>query len=255
MPSRNIELSAFDDFLSLRVLLFSIISLVLTFLLFMAIFSFLYSSYSGEYDIDFFKSVENITHDIFVFMEAYPLFSFIIEHKIIMLLLHYLIYFGVGLLFYYLFVAFYSFIISFFIIYFISYLQKKYYTDVKLEGIGIVSTTFFYLKSILITIILFVIFSPAYIIPALNLLIFVPIYYFFHKTLVYDVSSVINTKREYKKIKKVNGAELKARTGFCFLLTLIPVFGILLYPYYFLYIGHYLLRETRELRYVEAFNA
>jgi hypothetical protein len=253
MHKNDIVLQAFDDFFSPKVIVLSIVSLLITFAMFVVIFYFAFE-YVGEWK----EIIPTVFNDkieaIYKTIESYPWLAFLLEHKIVMLLVRYLLYFSVGFLFYYLFFALYSFVISFFNGYFIGHIQKKYYEDVSLTGIGIGRTVFFYIKTIIVTITLFLILSPTYIIPALNLLIFIPIYYFFHKTIVFDVSSVINTVSEYKKIKKVNWSELKAHTGYCFLLTLIPVVGILLYPYYVLYIGHYILQETRELHYINDFQ-
>ena len=110
------------------------------------------------------------------------------------------------------------------------------------------------MKTIIVTLILFFVLSPTYFIPALNFLIFLPFYYFFHKTIVFDVSSVINNAKEYKKIKKLNWVELKGKTLFCFLITLIPIIGMLVYPFYVIFIGHYIFNETRELRFVDSFR-
>lgn len=72
--------------------------------------------------------------------------------------------------------------------------------------------------------------------------------------LVFDVSSNINTAKEYRKIRKLKWGELKAHTTFCFLLILIPILGVLLYPYYIIYTGHYILHETKTLRYEDDFQ-
>ena len=245
-------LRAFDDFLSPKVIALSLLSFLITLFLFTAIFYFLFD-YTGEWR-EMIPSVltQNIQGFIEI-IESYPWLAFVFEHKLMIMLLKYFLYFGFGLFFYYLFFALYSIVISFFNGYFILHLQKKYYLDVELKGIDIVGVVFFYMKTIIITAVLFLVLSPAYFIPVLNILIFVPIYYFFHKTIVFDVSSVVNTGREYRKIKKVNWSDLKSRTVFCFLLTLIPFFGMILYPFYVLYIGHYIMAETKELRYMSDF--
>jgi len=252
MLKRGVMLRAFDDFLSLKVITISLLSFFITLFLFIAIFYFL-SDYMGEWKEIIPTVLSQYIQGIIKIIESYPLLAFIFEHKLMMILLRYLSYFAFGLFFYYLFFAIYSIVISFFNHYFIEYLQKKYYLDVEIKGINIIGVVFFYVKTIIITVVLFLVLSPAYLIPVLNILIFVPIYYFFHKTIIFDVSSIINTIKEYRKIKKVNWSELKSRTGFCFLLTLIPFFGMILYPYYVLYIGHYIMEETKELRYMSDF--
>lgn len=188
-------------------------------------------------------------------LEEYSLLAFLLEHKIMMTVFHYIMYFGLGILAYYIFFGVYSIVISFFATILIRHIQKKHYPDVQLKGIGLLPTGFFYIKTIIITVILFIVLLPTYFIPGLNILIFLPIYYFFHKTLVFDISSVINTSSEYKRIKSVNWGELKGYTGLCFLMTLVPIIGILAYPYYIIYVGHYLLKETGELRHTDTFRS
>lgn len=253
MTNRSLMLQAFDDFMSPKVILMSIFSIFITISIIFLLLFFIFD-YSGEITELIPTVLSSMVDDVFKKIENYPFLSFMLEHKLLMSMLHLLVYLGVGVVAYYTFFAIYAFVISFFNIFFIQYIQKKYYTNVELKGMNIFSSVIFYIKTIIIALLLFVVLSPAYLIPAVNLLIFLPIYYFFHKTIVFDVSSVINTAKEYKKIKRANWTELKARTGFCFMLTLIPIVGILLYPYYVLYIGHYVIQETKELRYVNDFH-
>jgi hypothetical protein len=246
-------LQAFDDFMSPKVLLISLFSILITISIIFLFLSLAFD-YSGEITKLIPTVFNSIVQDVFEKLETYPFLSFILEHKFLMFILHFLVYLGAGVVIYYMFFIIYAFVISFFNIFFIQYIQKKYYTNVELKGINILASVVFYIKTIIIALVLFIVLSPAYLIPAANILIFLPIYYFFHKTIVFDVSSVINTSKEYKKIKRANWSELKARTGFCFMLTLVPFFGILVYPYYVLYLGHYMMQETKELRYVNDFH-
>lgn len=253
MPKQNYMLQSFDDFMSSKVLFLSFMSLFLTLVIISSSLYLLFDNI-GELKYSIPTVFTTMAEDILQKMETYPFLSFILEHKIMMIILHFLIYFGLGIISYYLFFAVYAFVISFFNVILIRHIQKKYYPGIELRGMGIVHTIIFYMKTIVIFLLLFLVLSPTYFIPAINILIFVPIYYFFHKTIVFDVSSEINTSKEYRKLKRVNWSELKSRTGFCFLLTLIPIVGILLYPYYILYIGHYIMKETVELRYVNDFH-
>jgi len=245
---------AFDDFMSLKVLLISIISIIITMTIIVGILYLGYDNSDGIIDL-LIQSYKDTTDYIFARLEDYPVITFIMEHKILMLIFHFVVYFGLSIVFYYTFFIIYAFIISLFNPLFIRHIQRKYHPEVKLKGINIIFVLFFYTKTIFITLILFIVLSPAFLIPGLNLLIFLPVYYFFHKALVFDVSSVINNQKEYRKIKKVNWSELKGHTIFCFFLSLIPIIGILIYPFYIFYIGHYMMRETKELREHISFNS
>jgi hypothetical protein len=246
-------LQAFDDFMSPKILFISLLGIIITLGVVFLVLSIVFE-YSGKVTGLLPIVFTSIVQDLFEKIDTYPFLSFILEHKLLMSIFHFLLYLGIGVVIYYMFFTIYAFIISFFNTYFIHYIQKRYYVDVKLKGMNILSSLFFYVKTILITLILFIVLLPTYFIPVANILIFLPIYYFFHKTIIFDVSSVINDSREYKIIKRINWSELKAHTGFCFMLTLVPFFGILLFPYYILYLGHYIMQETKELRYVNDFH-
>lgn len=239
--------------MSPKVIFISLISFFITVAIIVFSLMLIFENIGGIQDI--FPEASKWVNEIIGDLEQYPLLAFILEHKIMMTIFHYIMYFGLGILAYYIFFAVYAIVISFFATIIVKHIQKKHYHNVKLKGIGLFSTGFFYIKTIIITAILFIVLLPAYFIPVLNILIFLPIYYFFHKTLVFDVSSVINTSSEYKKIKRVNWGELKGYTAFCFLITFIPIVGILAYPYYIIYVGHYLFKETGELRHTDAFRS
>jgi len=250
---KDIAIQSFGDFLSPKVLFASIVSFTITIgiMIIALIFAFDNLASLQNLIVNFFNEIEiNFIEKI----QEYQFIEFILKHKIMMIIIHYLFIFGFGILLYYLFFMIYSFIISFFIFIFIGYIHKKYYSDIELKGINIFSIIFFYFKTILITLILFIVLIPSYFIPAINFLIFLPLYYFFHKTIVFDVSSIINNTKEYKKIKNVNWGELKAKTSFCFLISLIPIIGILVYPFYIIFIGHYIFNETKELRFIDSFK-
>lgn len=242
------------DFLSPKIIAISLLSFLITSAILFTL-AYLLLENTGSIKELMPELFNMLDRNIFSKLEDAPLMGFLIEHKAIMLLFKGMIFFGLGVVAYYLFFGLYGLIVSLFSGIIIRIIQKKYYPGLTLKGIGITSTLFFYLKTIIITVLLFILFSPTLLIPAVNLLIFMPVYYFFHKMLVFDVSSNINTTKEYRKIRKLKWSELKAHTTFCFLLTLIPVLGILLYPYYVIYTGHYILHETKKLRYEEDFQA
>jgi hypothetical protein len=253
MSKVEIPLQAFDDFLSTKVLLLTALSIIITMgIIFFSAYQLF--AYSGSFTSFIPTLFNTIVTYILENLKDYPFLNFIIEHKFITMFLSFLIHFGIAIIFYYIFFLLYSFVVSFFNKLLISFIQKKYYKDFKLKSIPLFYSIFFYFKTTTITVLLFIIMIPIFLIPGLNLFIYLPIYYFFHKTIYYDASSQINNLKEYKKIKYVNSNEIKGHTGFCFMLTFIPIVGLLIYPYYILYMGHYIMRESKELRYINDFH-
>ncbi|WP_345993809.1 EI24 domain-containing protein [Sulfurimonas sp. HSL-1716] len=129
-------------------------------------------------------------------------------------------------------------------------LQKKHYSDIEMKGhdnffISILKV----IKWFLIMTAMLILFVPFYFVPILNVIMFnIPMYYFFHKMITYDVSSNINTNEEYKKIMFFSGNDMRIKTFVLYLVSLIP-FAILFGGiFYVIFMGHAYFKETRELR-------
>jgi hypothetical protein len=250
MPNqKDILLLSLGDFFSPKVMLITFLSTILTLGIMGCIVILGFENLENLWDIilHFFHEIK---FDFIEKIQEIPILGFLMEHELSMTLLRYLIGFGLGVVLYYVFFIVYALIIGLFANVFIRYVHSKYYNYMSLEGMNVFHMIVFYLKTVVMTFIIFVICIPCYFIPVFNFMIFLPLYYFFHKTLVFDVSSEINTRREYKKIKQVNWGELKVKTGGCFIFSLIPVLGVIVYPVYILFISHYLFRETKELRFI-----
>jgi len=243
------------DFFSPVVLFVNILSFFIAIgLLYIIYLLLIHNSNSLQlFDINI-DSITTYENEFIEKINEYPFLKIILEHEIIMFVFHYLFLFGFGVVLYYIFFILFSTLVGFFSFLFVGYVYKKYYPDIELKGMNIFVTVLFYIKTIVITLMLFILLSPMYIIPGLNLFILFPIYYFFHKTVVFDVSSIINNIQEYKQIKKVKWGELKEKTVFCFLLSLIPFLGVIIYPFYIIYISHYIFNETQQLRYAQNFR-
>lgn len=97
--------------------------------------------------------------------------------------------------------------------------------------------------------ILYIVLIPIYFIPLLNIIAFnLPAYYFFHKMLVYDVGSEINTKKEFVQIKAIVSNQIRLRTLGMYALTLIPFVGIFFPILFVIYLTHIFINESLELR-------
>jgi hypothetical protein len=240
-------IKSFKDFLSPKIIMTSVTSLIITVFIVLFGLYFAFDGFGGLKD----EILLVIQSENWLFLEGLKenfIIDFLIKHAIFSFVLNFLFLMGFGLIIYYIFFMIYSFVIGFFSIVIIKDLQSKYYEDIRLDGISIGSSIWFYIKTVLITVVLFILLLPFYFIPILNLVIFLPMYYFFHKTLVFDVSSIINSTQEYQQIKALNWGSLKVKTFVLFLVALVPIVGIILYPFYILFIGHFIFSKTKTIR-------
>ncbi len=129
-------------------------------------------------------------------------------------------------------------------------IHQKHYSDIEMKGYD----NFFWsiikiFRWFVIMLTMFLLFIPFYFVPILNVIMFnLPMYYFFHKILTYDVASNISTKNEYKKIMFFAGTEIRIKTFLLYLVSLIPFAVLFTGVYYIIFMGHTYFRETRELR-------
>ncbi len=129
-------------------------------------------------------------------------------------------------------------------------LQKRHFNDVEMIGhSNILSSLFLLLKWSFIMLLLFIILIPFYFIPLLNIVAFnLPLYYFFHKMLTFDISSNICTEEESKQIKYFNKTSLRAKTLVLYLISLIPFAIFFGAVFYVIYLGNTYFIHTKELR-------
>lgn len=133
-------------------------------------------------------------------------------------------------------------------------LQKMHYQDVAMVGYSnIIEGTLLMLKWAFVMLLLFFVFIPLYFIPVINIIAFnFPLYYFFHKAITFDVASSICSREENKEIKYYNGNALRVKTLFLYLVSLIPFavfFGAI---FYVIYLGHTYFIEVKKIRHVNA---
>ncbi|MGM0533864.1 MAG: EI24 domain-containing protein [Campylobacterota bacterium] len=189
------------------------------------------------------------------YLSSFAITEFLLQVEFFEVVLDIIIFINLLLFLYLSFLFIYSIVIGFFAPNFVKVVQKRHYPQIRRKSLSLVFMIWTYVKVSLIAGLGIVLFLPLFFVPALNFLLFVPLYYFFHKSLVLDVSSEINDKSEYKRIKKANWFELKFQTLVLFLLSLIPVAGILLMPFYFVFIAHTIFEQTRLLREAKEFKA
>ena len=132
-------------------------------------------------------------------------------------------------------------------------LHKRYYSHLTLHGHGsLLSPLWVMAKSAIVMIILFIVLIPVYFVPVLNVIAFsLPLYYFFHKLLNFDVSSTILSKQEYKEIYKKEGNSFRLRTLFLYFISMIPFATLFTAVYYIIYLGHAYFIKLDELTKIE----
>lgn len=141
-------------------------------------------------------------------------------------------------------------IVGFFTPLVVKKLKSRHYPPFVIKGHGSVLYIIWYaLKSFLIMILLYILLIPLYFIPILNIIAFnIPAFYFFHKMLVFDVGSTINTKEEYMRINAIVGNQILLRTFLMYLLTMIPFIGVFFPLLFVIYLSHIFMNESIELR-------
>ena len=129
-------------------------------------------------------------------------------------------------------------------------LQQRHYRDVEMIGYSNgVESLFLTLKWSIVMFLLFLVLTPLYFIPLVNIIAFnFPLYYFFHKMLTYDVSSAICTKEEAKKISFFHASTLRLKTLGLYMLSMIPFVVFFASVFYVIYLGHTYFIETKKLR-------
>ncbi len=129
-------------------------------------------------------------------------------------------------------------------------IQRRHYEDVEMIGhSNPFEGLFLTLKWAATMILMFILFVPLYFIPLVNIVAFnLPLYYFFHKMMTYDVSSTICTKDEAMKIKFFHASTLRLKTFGLYLLSLIPFVVFFASVFYIIYLGHSYFLETKKIR-------
>jgi hypothetical protein len=141
-------------------------------------------------------------------------------------------------------------VIGFITPYVLKELQKRHYQDVELIGYSnIVTALLSTLKWAAIMILLFIALIPLYFIPLVNIIALnLPLYYFFHKMLNYDIATTMNTKEEALEIRYKNKTMLRIKTLLLYLLSLVPFVVFFTTVFFVIYLGHTYFLETRKLR-------
>lgn len=183
-------------------------------------------------------------------LEGTALIQFLMSHAITSWIATFLVY-TVGMVL----VLYFSIFIALLIIGFLTpailkELQRRHYQDIDMIGhSNIFEFLFLVIKWIAIMLLMFILFIPLYFIPIVNIVAFnLPLYFFFHKMMTYDVSSTICNKDEAMKIKFFHANTLRLKTLGLYLISLIPFVVFFASVFYVIYLGHSYFLETKKLR-------
>jgi len=129
-------------------------------------------------------------------------------------------------------------------------LQARHYQDIEMIGYSnIIAALINMIKWSIIMLLLFILLVPLYFIPFVNILAFnLPLYYFFHKMITYDVSSTLCTAEEAKQVKYFAKNSIRAKTLLLYLISLIPFAIFFGAVFYVIYIGNTYFEEVKKIR-------
>lgn len=246
------------DFFTKPMLKIAILPLIFT-MIFMMILFYSAAGYGFESLQIFIEHSQNGQEAVidetapFYFVWTMYVIAFLFKYSITSWLVGFLVY-TVGTIF----VMMFSVLLTIVIIGFLTpmilkVLHKRHYSNLELNGFGsLLSPLWVAFKSALIMIVLFIVFIPLYFIPLINIIaINLPIYYFFHKLLTYDIASTILTEDEYKLIHNKKAGAFRLRTLFLYFLSMIPSLMLFSAVFYIIYLGHSYFIQLQKLRGIE----
>jgi len=245
------------DFFSAKMLKYSLLPFVLTMIIFYIIFFSIAGAGVDQLGSMNFQStqttmIDGIPHTeaINAQLQGNAIITFLMKHAITSWMVSFLVYAIGGFLILYLSIFSALLILGFLTPFVLKEIQFRHYQDIEMIGYSnILTGIFLMIKWAFVMFLLFLVFIPLYFIPIVNLIALnFPLYYFFHKAMLYDISSNICTSDEEKKIKFFNANNLRLKTLGLYLVSLIPFaifFGAI---FYVIYLGHTYFIEVRKLR-------
>lgn len=126
---------------------------------------------------------------------------------------------------------------------------EQYYPEIQREHFGsMFDMVFMLLKTVFVMMMLYFIFIPLYFIPILGTIaLSFPLYYFFHKMLVFDVGTNLMSRVNYTFMKITHKSELRIGTLLMYVISMIPLIGLFLSLFYVIYITHLEFKVLQHL--------
>ncbi len=255
----ELVLQSFKDLFSARMLKYSIVPfIVISVIMYALFFTFASLGLDQLTHVEVHQSqttvVDGVAHtdssSVVADIKDAPWYQFLMSYAVTSWIVSFFVYVVGGFLVLYLSLFFAIFIIGFMTPFIIKELHKMHYGDVELVGFGNVAESLYVtVKWAFVMVVLFFLMVPLYFIPVVNIIALnFPLYYFFHKMLNYDVASEICTREEYKIITATKANELRLKTLFLYLLSMIPYAVLFITVYFVVFIGHSYFRYVKELR-------
>lgn len=242
------------DFFTPAILKIAIIPFLVTILIMVVIFMGIadYSLSSLDQVIIQVQNGEEFTVDPnapFYYIWAVNTLTFLLHYSITAWLAGFLL-FTIGTFFILFFSIFTTLIILGFLTpLIIEVLRKRDYPNLKLHGHGsFISPLYVALKSFVVMILLFLILIPFYFIPLVNIIAFnLPVYYFFHKLLNFDVTSTMLSSSEYKEIYRNKKNLFRFRTLLLYFISMIPFITLFSTVFYIVYLSNGYFLELKKV--------
>ncbi|MFA5234504.1 MAG: EI24 domain-containing protein [Sulfurimonas sp.] len=257
MSEKDIALLSIKDFLTLKMLKYSLMPLVVSLVVMYILFFVLAGVWVDELSTLNVQSTQTTiengiphTQSMDAKLEGSAIIQFLMSYAITSWLATFLIYAIGGFLTIYASIFVAIIIVGFLTPFILKELQTRHYRDVEMIGhSNAIYTVFLALKWAAAMFLLFILLIPFYLIPFINIIaINIPLYYFFHKMLKFDISSNIATADEDKQISFFTANRLRVKTLALYLLSLIPFMIFFAAVFYVIYLGHTYFIEVKKIR-------
>ena len=128
-------------------------------------------------------------------------------------------------------------------------IHKRHYETLPIESnFSIIDGIGKIIKTALVMILLLIVLIPFYFIPLVNIIaINLPFYYFFHKMLHLDIASTITSKEQFIQIYYNDKGNMRLRTIFLYVISLIPFVAFFISVFYIIYLGHVYFTKLQQL--------
>ncbi len=257
MQNKNLLKLSIKDLFTPKMLQYSLLPLIISLIIFYTLF-FLVAGVNleqlGSLNIESTQTtIENgvpHTESISAQLEGSSIIDFLMQYSVISWLASFSVYAIGGFLTLHLSIFIAVIVVGFLTPYVLKELQRRHYPDIEIIGYSnFIASLFLTMKYTFVMIMLFFLLFPLYFIPIVNIIAFnLPLYYFFHKMMTFEVASTLCTKEEAKQIKYFQKNQLRLKTLGLYLLSLIPFTVLIATIFYIIYLGNTYFVEIKKIR-------